>query len=469
MDIHDYSESIQVLGVIKSNAGNESSLTLTVTYPKYDPTTIKVQGILTDPERHPLIFGIPGWRGPLEVWGQLPWGAVLRLDEPWITHMRGIEVELGCSGFSFGIETPIDFQGRSSVSVHIPYTELVDTDTAEVPSYLGTIGSERKSGDGIKWSSTVGEACAADYYHFEPRFGRGQVLTRIKLAEIRYSGETISNLSPTSLVKQIDQGLDEPLLLLSFLSRKHLPWYEIRCTFLPADSKKQSVQEFLRRRLTFVRSTQNASPLLQQGQLREGKFQRLLDHFREHPFKAWLRRAMIYIAASYHEATVESMASAVYMSLEAMAAGHAENQGRSCLLAAQDQLELLTHIREAIREFGATRRLDAQIVEQVLSNLQGLDRTSLKRRTLDLIRDTQIGTDDLWPEGTKLADGTQSMIHRRNKFIHEAFVEEPPWPLLKDLDRIRAIVERSILAELGWDPAQVSPLAYKHALLREVE
>lgn len=220
-----FPETLQVPGEVRSPLGAVSSLTFTVTYSKYRPPELEVHGILTQRERHPLELGFPGWTGDLEVWGQLPSGQVLRLEQAWMEGVRRVELDLGCVGFTYGIESPLDLNdGRYWVVVAIPYTEVADIECSQVPCYLGKIESERANDDGIKWPSAIGEALLADFYHYEPQFAKGEVLTRIKTTEICFHGQIEAHMAPPQLVRQVAEAIKESLSFLSFLSRKGVQW-----------------------------------------------------------------------------------------------------------------------------------------------------------------------------------------------------------------------------------------------------
>jgi len=207
-------------------------------------------------------------------------------------------------------------------------------------------------------------------------------------------------------------------------------------------------------------------PLLHQSQLARGGFAQMLERLNVHSLKGWLLRAMVHCSGSYHQPTVESQLGAAYQALEALTFGYSSHKGTGRVLSQECNAGFFAEAESFVNNFCGTRGLDRDVREQLVANIQGLGRRSLKRNILGLVSDTGIGTDDLWPEGTKLAEGIRDLAERRNKFIHEALVELPPWGLAKDLERIRAIVERSILALLGWDWSQVSPFAYTHEWLR---
>jgi hypothetical protein len=176
---------------------------------------------------------------------------------------------------------------------------------------------------------------------------------------------------------------------------------------------------------------------------------------------------MSYSSSSHEQGSLEDQVAAAYLGLEALSLGLAQNNGAEQILAERDAEEFAISMKESVKQFCGQRSLDKDITQQLLVNVDHLGRTSFKRRIKALIEETKIPTEDLWPPGTKLSEGLQRMVNRRNKFIHEARIESPPWPLFKDRDRVQAIVERSILALLDWDPTQTSPSAYNHGWLAE--
>ncbi len=468
MDAPDFSETLQVHGQITNEIGRSCPLAFTVTYPKYRPGPLGVHGIVTEPEHNPLEIGLPGWSGHTKVWGQLPTGETLRLEKVMVQGIHGMEIDLWCSGFTYGMETGLQFaEGKYWIEVALPDAGVVDTQVPEEKSWLGKIESARTAEDGIKWASPVGEAVLADFYHYEPPFGRGNRLTRVKETGIYFRGEITNNHEPPKLLEQVEQEIEDPLRILSFISRKILRWFEIRATFVPADKEKYFRSTFLKRRNFKSHDTEAGEPLLLQRQLLHGKFPQLVERLRASPIKDWLLRAMSYSSSSHRDGSLESQLAAAYLALEALSLGLAQNNGSDQILTERDAEEFSVWIKDSVKQFCRERPLDEDVKGQLIANVDTLGRTSFKRRIKALIEQTRIPTEDLWPPATKLSEGLRGMINRRNKFIHEARIESPPWPLVKDRDRVQAIVERGILALLGWDPTQVSPSAYSHGWLAQ--
>jgi hypothetical protein len=466
MNIRDFSQTLQVPGELHSPVAAATPLTLQLTYSKYVPCELEVHGVLTQPGRHP----IREWNKGLEVSGRLPGGQVLRLAEPWVQRTRGVEVDIGCTGFTFGMESPVEFDGgRYSVVVAAPYTKAAEIDCQQIPSYLGSIESERTAEDGVKWASPIGEALLADFYHYEPMFAEGEITTRVRVTEIHFRGEIATPLDPSCLVKEVEAAIDEPLSLLSFVSRTPLQWYEIRVGFLPRSTRERPGCEYMRRRVVSCNGNCRVEPLLRQRHLSGGGFERMLDRLKTVGIKERLLRAMTYSVASYGEPTVEAGLGVAYLALEALTSGHSRSKGADRILSGECDLDFRTGAAEFVQNFCEAKGLARDTREQLLANIQGLGRRSLKRSILELVKDTNIGAEDLWPRQTSLADGVGGIVDRRNRFIHEALVQEPPWVHVKDLERVQAIVERSILALLGWDWTHVSGSAYDHRWLAEGE
>lgn len=468
MDAADFYETVEVHGKISSETGRTGPLAFRVTYPKYRPGPVQVHGIVTESGQHPLQFGLPSWGGKIEVWGQLPSGETVRLDNVSMRKVGQVEIDLWCSGFTFGTELRLEFgEGKYWIEVALPNASVADVPLLETSSYLGTIESKRSEEDGIKWHSPVGEAVLADFYHYEHPPGKGDLFTRVKETEIRIGGDITTNIEPPMLLAQIEREIEDPLQLLSFLSRRLLGWFEIRETFLPTPGSGFAPCTFLKRRHFKDRGVGERDPLLLQHHLVDGKFQKLVECLRASPIKDWLVRAMIYSSGSHEEGPIEDQLAAAYMALEALSLGLSQSRGREQILSEQESEKFSSWMTASIGQFCEKHDLDEDIKQQLGANVNNLGRVSFKRRVRALIEETNVSVKDLWPPGTHLSKGLQRVIERRNKFIHEARIESPPWPLIKDLKRVQAIVERSILALLDWDQTQLSPSAYRHHWLTE--
>jgi hypothetical protein len=331
-----------------------------------------------------------------------------------------MRAEFDCLGFTFGNEgLPNSPSGRYGVTVQIPWSPLIDVWSVETRSYLGTVRSKRKRRDGLRWQSTLGEFLMADFYHFEAtRFHDDRLLARIKVAELRLEGKISSKVDPPSLVREVEAAIEEPLRLLSFLSRRNLVWYEIRADFILQERKNRQWPSYLKRRVVLLNNSQDVQPLADRWHLFAGGFDGLLVRLRNAGARDWLVKAMIYCVASYHEPTLETQISMIYLALESLA--KAIRQG-----------SLLEGLRALVQKPGIT-------------------------------------PEHIWPPKVDLGDATTKLVKRRNKFIHEARIENPEL-LVNDLGRLQALVERGILALLGCGPDWVDGFAYDTRWLTSAE
>lgn len=468
MDAADFLETIHVHGTASTSFGASVPLAFTITYPRYRPGPLRVHGIVTDANCHPPEIVLAGLSDEVNVWGQLPSGEVLRLEHTHSYGCEGTGVDLSCTGFTHGIESPLEFTGGNyRVIVALPYTEVFDTRVSETTSYLGTVESARSVGDGTKWQSRLGEALLADFYHYERPYEQRDMLIRVKKTAIIFKGQITNRIVPPEFVSVIEEEMDDPLRLLSFLSRRILRWFEIEASFQPPDADNLSRYSFVKRRDFRTHIDVEKDSVLSQPQLAQGGFEVLLKGLRASPIKDCLRTAMVYVSSSHQKQSLEDSLAAAYLALETISLGFAQNTGTEKVLVGQDDEKFAALMSSTIEAFCKEGSIKSEVKQQLIANVKSSPRTSFKRRVKALIEDKQIPTEDLWPAGTKLSEGLQSVIERRNKFIHEAKMPSPLWPIAKDRQRIQALVERSILVLLGWSPSQIDASGHGYSWLQD--
>lgn len=468
MDAADFLETIHVHGTASTSSGMSAPLAFSVTYPKYRPGPLRVQGIVTDSNCDRFEIASASRYNKVQVWGQLPSGEVLRLENPHFNLSKETGIDGSCSGFTHGIESPLEFTGgKYKIVVTLPYVKEFDTPISETTSYLGTIESARSATDGIKWQSHLGGAALTDIYCYERPFEQRDMLVRVKKAVALFEGEITNTVVPLEFVSVIEEEMDDPLRLLSFLSRSILRWFEIEASFQPSDADNFSRWSFVKRRDSRSRVDVEKDSVLSQPQLAQGGFEVLLKGLRASPIKDWLRTAMVYVGSSHQKQSLEDSLAAAYLALEALSLGFARSTGTETVLVGQDDEKFLSLMQSTIEAFCKEGSIEADVKQQLIGSVKSSPRTSLKRRVKALIEDKQIPTEDLWPPGTKFSEGLQRVIDRRNKFIHEAKIPSPHWPISKDMQRIQDLVERSILVLLGWNPSQIDASGHGYSWLRD--
>jgi hypothetical protein len=415
MKLGDFRERLHVTGTVRTTGGLECPVNIEISYAKYVPGELEVHVVCPAPEWRQLGLVLEKRQEGLEVSGEDERGQTLRLQDARLKSHRGSRAEFDCTGFTFGFESAVDFDsGEYSAQVRIPYTDLVATWSTEGMSYLGTIQSKRKYNEGIRWSSPLGEFLMADFYHFEQAPLRGQgVLSRVKVAELRHEGKVHSRFDPRLLVDKVEEAIEEPLYLLSFLSRTPLFWYEIRTTLRIEGSDGAKWREYVRRREMPSENTEHAWALADRWHLAGDAFEQLLGRLRASSVKKWLLRAMIYCVGSHRERSLETNLSMIYLAAESLFNAH---------------------------------------------GVQG-ERAKFERGLQTLLKNADIDHRQLWPAHIKPSKGVQELAERRRKFIHEACAEDPGM-LDKDCGRLQLIAERSILAALGCGPEWIDRDAY---------
>lgn len=468
MDTVDFLETIQVHGTASTSFGTSVPLAFSVTYPKYRSGPLQVQGIVTDANRHPLEIGFGGLTGEVEVWGQLPSGEILRLEHARANGWKGNGIDLRCTGFTHGVESPLEFTGGNYwIVVSIPHTEVFDTRISETNSYLGTVESARSVGDGIRWHSRLGEALLADFYDYERPYEQRDMLIRVKKTAVSFKGKITNSIVPLEFVSAVEEEMDDPLRLLCFLSRRLLRWFEIQASFEALAAGRFSRCSFVKRQNISSHFDVEKDSVLSQPQLAEGGFEMLLKALRASPIKDWLRTAMVYVSSSHQKQSLEDSLAAAYLALETLSLGFARSTETEKVLGSQDDENFVSLMRSTVEAFCEQGSIKSDVKEQLIDSVKSSPRTSFKRRVKALIRDTQIPTEDLWPAGTKLSMGLQTIIDRRNKFIHEAKIPSAVRAIVKDRQRIQTLVERGILVLLGWSASQIDASGHGYSWLRD--
>jgi hypothetical protein len=339
-----------------------------------------------------------------------------------------VSVRIECSGFSVGPNSPLGFaSGKFVARARIPHTKALDVPRVWTTSYLGTVTSTPDKLEPICWEDSLGEFSVGDFYEFERSMeAPGRSLSRITSTEIHLSGIVRPDLVAAVLVLDMERAIEEPLRLLSLLSRQALRWYQITATFVPEDPAAALPVEYVKRRKTSISSLGDTYPIVPYNSLREGGFLGLLQRLRApglqtRGFKDFLLRAMAYCVASHHQPTIEAEASMTFLAVEALATGFARWRGA---------------------------------------------KGSLKDRLRAIVQFTKVRAEQLWPANVDVSDGLQKLVKKRNELIHCGRIADFE-DFSRDVLRARILVEWSILSLLGWDPYRVNITAYWYPWLLE--
>jgi len=403
MNIIEFKERLNVSGMVRTKAG-ECPVGIEVSYSKHVPGSAEISVFCKTSEWKQLAKVLNNRQGGLEVFGYDERGRALRLENARLKSHRGARAEFDCMGFTFGFESTGDAQSHEySVEVRIPNTALARTSLSEGHSYLGTIQSKRKPDDGIRWRSPLGDFLIADFYHFESdHLHESDVLVRVSATELRHYRKGQPPLDLKTLADRVEEVIEEPIYLLSFLSRKQLHWFEIRTNVHIEGSNGSEWREFLRRREVAWDITEHQFLLADPLRLGGDGFDQLLGRLKSSAMKKWLLRAMMYCVASHCERSLETCLSMAYLAVESL-----------------------------FKAYGVGGKAD-----------------KFNRGLRTLMGKAHINLRDLWPSEVRLGTACEKLGERRRKFIHEADAEDPAM-VDKDCARLQFIVEGAILASLG--------------------
>ena len=468
MNLSEFVEAFTFPATFQRKGGDPDNGTLEVRFAKYDPSGIEVKGVLTDQE-YPNLVGILSDPSHTDVWGELGDGRVLRLIQPSIKRQKGREVDLYCSGFTLGNSGRLPFEsGNYSVSVSLPHTSLVRIPKSTVTTAIGTLEfwwDKRNWEEGIRWDSRLGEFLTADFYSWERDVDK-RIETRIEIPTILLRGKVGPQTETESLVAAVEEEIQNPVWLISFLSRKFVYWYKIEATFIPEEHTEYRPASFLKRVTRLNGGERQVEPIVLQHHLCNGEFAALLNNLGNSDMKEALILSMVYCVSSYHQATIDTELSAIYLAIESLTGGFARQSGSTAIFAGDVQEQFRRVLRRTIQEFCDSKHVEGNIYQQLEARVDGFDSTSLKHRILSLLENAGISVEDLWPRGFDLKQEIQNIVFRRNNLIHRGQLESDFTYHVKDLARLRVITERCILSLLGWDLTKLSPAAYSTFWLR---
>jgi len=407
-------------------------------------------------------------QGTLQLTGRTESGREIRIPKFLVTVDKRAGDQISWEGiaelFIEGDLEEFDASGGSIVcSAFVSPTPLAIPHGGYIPSYDGTItytGDERK---GIQWSTLLGKAELIDGYDYEhERAGLDQALIRVQRCQVIVKSESPGTVSLGSIVSNLQDALDEPLWLLSFLSRRRIAWYEASIVFLPSkDEPHQRLQATVRREqwlgyeserqreLSWINLLVKREALV--GQL----FEQLYANYTLSQFKGVIRQMIPYVLAAHETGYTETRLGLLYSALEALVSGLSDldrNTGgileRSSFSKLAEKLSEV--IRQEIQEEGAAKT--------IIKKLSTLNQRSYADRLLRLIENYSIDLTKLWPSGADIPSEVRALIRRRNAYIHQGKIDDHDLHIL-DLYRVQNLVELWILKLLDYPDTAINYLA----------
>lgn len=240
--------------------------------------------------------------------------------------------------------------------------------------------------------------------------------------------------------------IDDLLMLASFAIRRRCV-----CVGWSAYNSSKAV-EFYRRNVHIPKKIDNDRSLDELVELFDFKnfMNTAYKNFIESKSIDYLRQAILYTLPS-DERTLESSFSILYAALETLVLRFRKNNNLEYVLPPDsvDWKEFQSEFKKWIKTEQNTIFNDKNKRSFVYNNLPALNRISFANAFEQMCIDYKVELNDLWP----VADNSQgiSLSGIRNKLLHgETFSLSEQNALMYANDHLQWIVERLILAVLGW-------------------
>jgi hypothetical protein len=234
---------------------------------------------------------------------------------------------------------------------------------------------------------------------------------------------------------KISDLVDTLLWYLSFGSRQRTTWIE-----WTAEIGTEYIEYY--RRVSLPREISDyEEPLVDNISIQEFLQHCLEYEKREKKLNLYL--PIIYlVGADEYGKTIEMEFLSLFMALEALLDLYAESRNKNKHFPDEIWSHFYAYMKKAIKEFPDTEDEDKSLM---LEKLGIFNQTSMKFLYFDFCKEMKIDNSDLWPlYGTHL-----DLSRIRNKLIHGKRFEN--WPLISiAIEHLRWIVERCLLAALGW-------------------
>jgi hypothetical protein len=459
-------------------------------YPKYSSGNVYCRVSIKNEDWLPE-FGLPfDYQNPTELKGKTEEGKDIWTPSFQITeasrnflHQPSEEDRFLLKGIAtFFIEGDLSTfnvsKGETVCNVSITPTVLaLSNDGHYLPNLDGTIswlGNERQ---GIRWNTRLGEAELLDTYEYiHEKVAFEKVLVRFQKYQIALK---ITSDPPTtsllSLLVEVKDLLDEPLLVLSFLSRKLITWYNAQATFLSADHSTEP------HRIAYARyqqalgyepdtstdSLQFNVPVNKQA-LKEGVFQILLQNYRNSSLKNTIRQTIQYLMLSHERGYFEAQLGLVYAALESLVDGLSKHHNLTYLMGNSKFSKLSKELEETIfdklsqilGEVIQEKVTDEDIAKQMIGKLPELRRPPIRERLLKLIEKHNLNRLRFNADTVTTVEG---IIKRRNTYIHTGTVDYDQH--IDDLLLLQELIELWILSLLGCPESAINSLAFRKIVL----
>jgi hypothetical protein len=461
--------------------GNVSvPVTIVGKYPSHGAGKVECK-VVTGAANWPQEFeGLFDFQNPIALRGKTEAGHDIWSPELRLTSATRGFINIPSSGDLISIEGNVPFFiegdlsnfdpsiGRFSCVVSLTPTPLALLTPGYYLSYpdgtiarRGKLGKKRK---GIRWYTKFGQAELIDNYNYiDDKVGFDPASIQIQKCQItiqiRIHRRTTSL---KNVFTELENILEEPLLLLSFLSRRNVSWYEARATFFSKDHSQPHRDAIVRHQqdlaydgdidVTASRFNVPINPQI----LSEGLFQTLLTTYRQSPLKNTIRQTIQYLLVTNESGYFEANLGLTYAALESLIDGLSKHHRISYLMGSSKFDKLTKKLEQVIR----TEISDPDIAKSVVDKLPELRRPPIRERLLNLLEIYRLNKVRM---NSDINTTVQKVLTRRNTFIHSGFVDYDKH--FEDFLLLKELIELWILTLLDCPDKAINTSAFRKVAL----
>ncbi|HOW86907.1 MAG TPA: hypothetical protein P5119_12985 [Candidatus Aminicenantes bacterium] len=452
-------------GRLFNDNGDEWPVLVYLEYDKYDPSvlnctaTIENYNSSSDYSRRLNSY--------LRIMGELPTPVLVKsagYSRLSFYSQHRVAVTLNVNEICFGPMNDVPFStGEYTYLIALISAPSVKVDDISERSYLGTIASKRSEDDSISWDSDLGKIRIANYFEFDDgEVGIEKASIKIERTMLGISNSFATKINIGESFSRVENEISSILTILSLINRRHVHWYRLEATYFNTAEPRDYCSSEKRRKLSLYKPSRHG-PLFHQSELKNDLLLDLIKAYRKSPLSKTIERAIMYLAGSYELDRLEAKILVAYSALEAIVNQLNSRDNIVKCLSDKHFDKLIRTFKAELQTFYERDVVDKQAfyVEDIKDKLLEIKIRPLKNRIVDVIQRYKIDCWDIWDlDKVDIKTAIQSIIRRRNKLIHDPENVDPDF-LYADLVRVRALCERIILSELGFnDYDRFHPTAY---------
>ena len=331
--------------------------------------------------------------------------------------------------------------------------------------YTGEISAEpdmEVKGPPLYWESSRGRITIALHYTYEDaRVGESRSLVQIPVSTLTIVLETPgTSVNPREIMESLDGEIDDPLQLISYLSRCQVRCRAIRVLSHIGDKDRPDIHEMIVLRAGVFRAGEASRdrPLANPHRMAPDGLNTLVGAFKQSPYREVLRSTMIHLVTTFDSPYVELWLVGAFTALETITNGIGAIDKTDLILEEGKFEKLRRHVKDAIRGHATTEAISDPQVKSIFRKLLELNRPPIVPRVMELIERYNVEWKDLWP-AVSLEQGLKAAFQLRNGLIHTGHVESGGRARIA-AQRIHILVERLVFQILAGDQKWFDPTSF---------